>query len=294
MNEYTAEPIIGYYVDTFIVDTCDLEGTSLFEVTKSADMGRSGDNKKVDENADKDEHTKHVRGGPTSELFSDLRKEANRVRSTFLVRWDTVFEPESWCRVCGVEAVRILEEARHEKENDFLNTESLEVWSRMLPWHTGVDLVAINEMMGKESQETSYFYRYNMTLHQLSGSSTVIHEMNKMAGISLSKENVVDYLRFFNLFICGEKGPFYIICGKNDPFLSYVDAASRRWLEENCKEPRVKGREGDEGFMCEAYLFYSSAVFFARYKVERGGIVSMLEDEPVLADMNARIKFQLS
>ena len=42
-------------------------------------------------------------------------------------------------------------------------------------------------------------------------------------------------------------------------------------------------------FLCDAVIYYSNAIFLANFAVEPGGMVRMLDDEPIAADLPAKI-----
>ena len=79
------------------------------------------------------------------------------------------------------------------------------------PWSPGVQILQIKDPSWSPPGLAIYYLRRDDgSLYRLNGTSPAIHEVNASAGLKLSEENVLQYVRFFSFFVRGEEGPFYI------------------------------------------------------------------------------------
>ena len=137
-------------------------------------------------------------------------------------------------------------------------------------------------------------------LVRLDGTSPPIHALNAESQPVFTEENVMPYLGFFCFFVLGGDGPFYVVDDLEAGFIpddladEYRDA-----IEEIYRKPKLlKVEEPDDGqgspaFHLESLIYYANAVFLANFKVEPTGMVEMLDDEPLIADMNAKVGVKL-
>ena len=135
-------------------------------------------------------------------------------------------------------------------------------------------------------------------LFRLNGASPPIHEVNAKAPIKLNEENVLSYLIFFCFFVRGDEGPFYLLESMDDPLLEEVRNASpenqsmwttRAVIEGTVRPVTLEGSNEFGHYQCEGATFYSNAMFIASFSVQPTGMIEMLEDEPIAADLPFRI-----
>ena len=122
-------------------------------------------------------------------------------------------------------------------------------------------------------------------LYRLNGTSPPIHEVNAKAPLKLTEALAADYLRFFCFFVRGDEGPFHICADTADPLLP----SEATGVAEHVEPPRFYGADSDGKFRLSAPVFYSNAVFSADFLVAPTGMVEMLDDQPVTADLPAKI-----
>ncbi|MEM7672941.1 MAG: hypothetical protein AAF212_06335 [Verrucomicrobiota bacterium] len=170
-----------------------------------------------------------------------------------------------------------------------LNASTTEVTDYGLPWWKDVRLYVARDSC---IPELSFFAAliYQDRLFRLDGTSPPIHNLNKELPPQITSDTALDYLRFFCLFVNGEEGPFYVFESMEDPLLpdGIEDEAIKKLVR-----PAELITESAEGYVCEAAVWYSNAIFFAHFVVQLDGRVEMKEDEPLLADLPHKIKLNL-
>jgi hypothetical protein len=136
------------------------------------------------------------------------------------------------------------------------------------------------------------------SVHLLQGTSPPIHTFNAEGHLALTPETVVPYLQFFSFFVRGDEGPFYLVARRDAPYLpnglrqgtsAEGLADAQRDFEARYQSPRTFGRSGDGKWRCSGTIMYSNAVFIADFLIQTGGMVEMLNDTPVLADLPIKI-----
>lgn len=165
---------------------------------------------------------------------------------------------------------------------------------RSLPMYEDVRLYSLTSGQWEPGLRICYLERAGSLL-RLSGTSSPIHELNSAAPIRISDANVLYYLSFFCFFVRGAEGPFYILHDMEDELLprGFADITMRgepgaRSPRQLFRCPRLFGRE-NEKWRVSALVHYSNAVFHGDFLVHPGGMVEMLDDVPLLADLPCRI-----
>ncbi|OJX02289.1 MAG: hypothetical protein BGO72_00870 [Burkholderiales bacterium 70-64] len=137
----------------------------------------------------------------------------------------------------------------------------------------------------------------------LDGSSPPLHGINALADeLRLDAQSVVPYLAFFCWAVQGEEGSFRIARStwREIPLLQAPDDTQREGLARcewgirptDPEEERSKGfPDRSEGeFRFHATVAYSNAVFRTWMAVSPSGMVTMLDDEPIVAQIPTRIE----
>ena len=101
---------------------------------------------------------------------------------------------------------------------------------------------------------------------------------------------MLDYLRFFCFFVRGEEGPFYIAEEMDDANLpNDMDEATSGVLESVIRPASYEGTNEQGHYLCNAVVFYSNALFYADFAVQKSGMIEMLDDEPIAADLPSKV-----
>ncbi len=120
------------------------------------------------------------------------------------------------------------------------------------------------------------------------GKSNHVHDVNMAKFLKNMDQpaSVFDYLLFFTHTIWGEMGPFRIVRRLDEiPFrrAPSEEAANgvRRSLVEN---PEVV-KDLNDDWRVETSVQYADALFRTTFEIDRGGMIEMLTDEPVVTDL---------
>lgn len=122
----------------------------------------------------------------------------------------------------------------------------------------------------------------------LDGTSQRLHFLNS-AALNINTERArEEYLRVFCAFIRGEEGPFQIITAADQiPFIDPNDRSKLAEAAEALAPPKpidLEPARADQWGLSAAIL-YSNALFTADFAVLPGGMVEMLNDDPIAANL---------
>ncbi len=157
-----------------------------------------------------------------------------------------------------------------------------------LPFHPDVPLVELRPRSTSAATGRLYFLLHGDKLCGLNGTSPPIHEVNGSEEPLINEETVLHYLAFFCFFVRGGEGPFLIVDRPENGFLP--DLGERRGeIERVFRAPRVWGKNEQGHWLVSGLVYYGNAIFFADLIVQPGGMIEMVEDTPVVADLPARV-----
>ena len=126
----------------------------------------------------------------------------------------------------------------------------------------------------------------------LNWTNAVIYGLNKTAPITLSDENIGDYVRFFFSYVRGTEGKFTLAENVDDVAWKDDPSPSSRKAMGNMIVPLTLLEAHDNGdYNLEGTITFKNALFKAEIKVSSDGAVDitnqelLLEDLPVLDDI---------
>jgi hypothetical protein len=161
---------------------------------------------------------------------------------------------------------------------------------RSLPFYDDVVLVRATDSMWSPSNLTVYYLTRQGDLYRLNGTSPPIHEVNAKAPVKVTEENVLEYLKFFCFFVRGEEGPFLIAEDIDSPDMpKNMDPKTKAVVEGTIRPASYEGKNEQGFFLCDAVVFYSNALFIANFSVQPSGMIEMMDDEPIAADLPVRV-----
>jgi hypothetical protein len=171
-----------------------------------------------------------------------------------------------------------------------VSPQSTKVAWRALPFYDNVVLVRVQDPTWSPANLTIFYLTEEGNLYRLNGTSPPIHEVNAKAPIKVSEANVLEYLRFFCFFVRGEEGPFLIAESMDDPDMpKNMDAQTRSVIEGTIRPATYEGRNEQGFYLCDAVVFYANALFIANFAVQPTGMIEMLDDEPIAAELPIRV-----
>lgn len=201
-----------------------------------------------------------------------------------------MYVDNDWTPVQGEELSGFLDQINPVDNKYKVSAQSTLVHWRMLPFYENVALIRVHDPAWLNPRLNIYFLTEEGELFRLNGTSPPIHEVNAKAPVKITEENVLDYLRFFCFFVRGEDGPFLIVEDMDNPWLpSNLDDKTRVALENTIRPASFEGKNDQGFFMCNAVVYYSNALFLANFAVQPGGMIEMIDDEPVATDLPSRV-----
>lgn len=201
-----------------------------------------------------------------------------------------MYEDNNWNAVMGEELEGFISQVNPIDGKYQANAATTEVAWRPLPFYENVVLIRLKDRSWGKPRLAVYFLADQGMLFRLNGTSPPIHEVNAKAPIRVTEENVLEYLRFFCFFVRGEEGPFLIAESMEDPYIPQTDDAKTRAVIEGTVRPASYEGKNEQGyFLCDAVVYYSNALFIANFAVQPSGMIEMLSDEPIAADLPVRV-----
>ena len=206
-----------------------------------------------------------------------------------------MYEDDKWTPVTGEELDGFLTQVNPIDGKYQVSSKTTEVGWRTLPFYDNVVLIRMRDRTWGKQKLTIYYLTDQGALYRLNGTSPPIHEVNAKAPIRVSEQNVLEYLRFFCFFVRGEEGPFLIAESMQDPYIPQTDdAKTKAVIEGTVRAASYEGRNEQGYFMCDAVVYYSNALFIATFAVQPGGMIEMLNDEPIAADLPVKVDAPVS
>lgn len=206
-----------------------------------------------------------------------------------------MYHDENWNAVEGEELAGFLEQINPIDGKYRVSVDSTKVHWRMLPFYETVALIRVRDPNWVDQKLNIFYLTDQGNLFRLNGTSPPIHEVNAKAPIKVNEENVLDYLRFFCYFVRGEEGPFYIAESMEDPNMpTEMDDTTRSVIEGTIRGASFEGMNDQGHFLCDAVVFYSNALFIANFAVQPTGMIEMLDDEPIAADLPVKVDVPVS
>ena len=201
-----------------------------------------------------------------------------------------MYHDNNWHSVTGDELAGFLEQIDPIDGKYRVSPQTAEVAWRTLPFYESVALIRVKDSNWVNKELVIYYLTDQGNLFRLNGTSPPIHEVNAKAPIKVNEQNVLEYLRFFCFFVRGEEGPFYIAESMDDPNMpGGMDETTRSVIEGTIRPASFEGLNDQGHYLCDAVVFYSNALFIANFAVQPSGMIEMLDDEPIAADLSARI-----
>ena len=201
-----------------------------------------------------------------------------------------MYHDENWNAVEGEELAGFLGQIDPIDGKHKVSVDSTQVHWRVLPFYETVALIRVKDPNWLDENLSIYYLTDQGNLFRLNGTSPPIHEVNAKAPIKVNEENVLEYLRFFCFFVRGEEGPFYIAESMEDPNMPQeMDDTTRSVIEGTIRGANFEGMNEQGHLLCDAVVFYSNALFIANFAVQTTGMIEMLDDEPIAADLPVKV-----
>lgn len=201
-----------------------------------------------------------------------------------------MYNDNNWNAVQGEELAGFLEQINPIDGKYRVSAESTEVHWRMLPFYDSVALIRVRDPNWVNKKLNIYYLTDQGNLFRLNGTSPPIHEVNAKAPVKITEANVLEYLKFFCFFVRGEEGPFYVAESMEDANMpTQMDDTTRSVIEGTVRPCSFEGMNEQGYYLCDAVVFYSNALFIANFAVQPTGMIEMMDDEPIAADLPVKV-----
>ncbi|MAQ70748.1 MAG: hypothetical protein CL565_00995 [Alphaproteobacteria bacterium] len=200
-----------------------------------------------------------------------------------------MYEDNQWNAVTGEELEGFLSQVNPIDQKLTVSPSTATVEWRQLPWYDSVAMIRVRDESWTQNSLTIYYLTDAGTLYRLNGTSPPIHDINAKAPIKITDDNVLEYLRFFCFFVRGEEGPFLIAEDLNNPNMPPMDEKMKTVIGGAIRPASFEGKNEQGHWLCDAVVFYSNALFIANFAVHPTGMIEMLDDEPIAADLTVRV-----
>ncbi len=118
-----------------------------------------------------------------------------------------------------------------------------------------------------------------------------IYQLNSQVPISITQENIIDYLRFFFSYVRGRHGRFLVVESVDDiPWREEPPPAARKAVAKMIHEVQLNGVGSDGAYQISAQMMFKDSLFKADIAILPSGQVTigneqlLVEDMPVLDD----------
>lgn len=156
----------------------------------------------------------------------------------------------------------------------------------ILPFYPGTELV---EGLVPNAGILTFILHRSGTITLLNGTSQPIHELNAQIPLLLDNtEKVEDYLKFFCFQVFGEEGDFRLIESRDEVlWMKGATLAEKQRIGKNIKLLEIE-KSGDQSWGAKATVQYSDALFHVKFSIKKSGMIEMLDDTPLEADLAVR------
>lgn len=183
----------------------------------------------------------------------------------------------SWTKIHGEELQRLQTRLEMPPQSTILEASTLRT-----PFYRNGELIKMNDGMGTmfmvaagpgELSAREYY--------PLNGKSADIRAANDAAGLVVTRDNAVDYVRFFTTFLRMKDGePFVIVESLNGYRLVNDDKPDQRIPEDMRFVCMGEIADGD-AFVLKGYMAYHGELFGVSMCLLKNGYVEMLDDDPL-------------
>ncbi len=198
-----------------------------------------------------------------------------------------MFDHYKWQTVNGAQAEPFLKLINPIQGKFTANASTATVEWAQIPFYNTIALVRINDSTWPANTGPFWFLAKQGRMFLLDGSSAPIHDANEADPVTITEPKVLEYLKFFCYFVHGDEGPFLIVEDINHPALdtSKIDDTTRKVIEDALRPAAFEGKTDDGHFEASAMVLYGNALFSARFSLSPNGMIEMIDDEPIAADL---------
>ncbi len=197
---------------------------------------------------------------------------------------------EDWQKLDSEKAARILSEINPHLEPVPFSMESTTVRAQRLPFYKNYELYELTDLSAIPGARKYAIYKPG-DVNVVNWTNQAIYETNEKAPITIDRNNVVEYVKFFFNYVRGRHGRFQIIETIDDIRWQIEPPLQGRKVMQEMLEPVTFVSQDEDGtFNLEAFMVFKDSLFKTKVHVKKDGLVSMSDEElkiegmPVLQD----------
>ncbi len=197
---------------------------------------------------------------------------------------------EDWQKLDSEKAARILSEINPHLEPVPFSMESTTVRAQRLPFYKTYELYELTDLSAIPGARKYAIYKPG-DVNVVNWTNQAIYETNEKAPITIDRNNVVEYVKFFFNYVRGRHGRFQIIETIDDIRWQIEPPLQGRKVMQEMLEPVTFVSQDEDGtFNLEAFMVFKDSLFKTKVHVKKDGLVSMSDEElkiegmPVLQD----------
>ena len=188
------------------------------------------------------------------------------------------------------EIATILDQVNPEIDGTVFDPVETVILAHELPFYKGYRLLDVADHASVPPMRRYVIYKPDdFTI--LNFTNEPIYELNQKVPITLSEDNVDDYVRFFFTYVRGRHGRFIITEGVDDiRWKEDPPPSARKAIGKMLYPIKFVDMDDSGAFNLKACMVFRDSLFQAKVKVEKTGFVAlsdeelMVEDIPVLDD----------
>jgi hypothetical protein len=147
-----------------------------------------------------------------------------------------------------------------------------------LPFYKDVILVRILIDRHAEMPEYFFFARVGKEFILINGDSNTFFEINRKAGFEVNEDTVLEYLKFFCLFLMTEEGSFFIIEGPESEFIADRSGYDRDRVLKGYDGAMIEQVVDNSRLRVSARVLHGNGYYDSLFSVYKDGAIEMEQD----------------
>ena len=183
----------------------------------------------------------------------------------------------SWTKIHGEELQRLQTRLEMPPQSTILEASTLRT-----PFYHNGELVRMHDGMGTVFMVAAGPGELSAReFYPLNGKSADIHAANEAALLVITRENAIDYLRFFMTFLRTGEGESFKVIESLSGYALVNDEKPEQRKPEDMRLVCDGVNADDDAFAFRGYVAYANELFGVSMRVHKNGDVEMLDDDPL-------------
>lgn len=157
------------------------------------------------------------------------------------------------------------------------NPMTSEVKCRTLPFYRNFLQYRLTNYASLPSFSLDYLGDGSSFFH-LDGQASTIYDVNERAGLKITIETILPYLRFFFTHVQLDDGEVLLVDDINDlPFMESMDYQQQSHIHQNFKPADISYEVSFNAFVVNCTLYFMGILMHSAVKIDDDGVVSILD-----------------